>query len=593
MESKRYSMLAVYWRLLGVARPFWPHLAGMLVMSLFATPVALLTPVPLKIVVDTAIGGRPLPGWLGALLPPSAAASPGAALGVAVAVLLGVALLNQFQAVTNWVLQTYAGEQLLLRFRSQLFAHVQRLSFAYHDTRGSADATYRIQYDSQAIQALAITGVLPFITSGVTLTAVLFVTARIDVTLALVALALLLPLYVLVRSSRGSLHRQWESIKQYESSAMSVVQEVLGSLRIVKAFGQEERERQRFVAHTSRTMWGQVKLAGTQSLFDAMVGLIIASGMATAIYIGTTHVRSGILTVGELLVVMAYMTQLLAPIDTITKKIAQLQGSLVGAARAFALLDEQPEVVERADALPVGRARGEIRFDRVSFGYQGDRVVLRDVSFDVPVGARVGISGRTGAGKTTLINLLTRFYDPIAGRIQLDGADLGAYRLDDLRNQFAIVLQEPVLFSTSIGENIAYARSGATADEIVEAAQAASAHEFISALPDGYDTLVGERGLRLSGGERQRISIARAFLKDAPILILDEPTSSVDTRTETAIMAAMERLMHGRTTFMIAHRLSTLNICDIKLVLEDGRLVEYGPSSVGMAGAVSAAHPVV
>jgi ATP-binding cassette subfamily B protein len=268
------------------------------------------------------------------------------------------------------------------------------------------------------------------------------------------------------------------------------------------------------------------------------------------------------------------MTQLLAPVQAITKRIGQLQGSFAGAARAFALLDETPDVVDRPDARRLTRARGAMSARRVSFSYDGRQPVLDDISFEIAPGARVGLAGQTGAGKTTLINLLTRFYDPGQGALTLDGVDLREYRLADLRNQFAIVLQEPVLFSTSLAENIAYARPGATFDEIVAAAKAASAHDFISALDAGYDTPVGERGLRLSGGERQRISLARAFLKDAPILILDEPTSSIDVETEAAIMNAMDRLMEGRTTFIIAHRLNTLERCDVRLVLERGRLID-------------------
>jgi len=250
-----------------------------------------------------------------------------------------------------------------------------------------------------------------------------------------------------------------------------------------------------------------------------------------------------------------------------------LQGHLVGVERAFSVLDQSPDVIERLDARPLVRAIGAVAFQNISFAYEEGYPVLQHVSFEIPAGARVGIFGRTGAGKTTLISLLTRFYDPGSGQILLDDVDLRDYRLGDLRNQFAIVLQEPVLFSTTIAENIAYARPGATEQEIVRAAKLANAHDFVTGLPEGYQTLVGERGMRLSGGERQRISLARAFLKNPPILLLDEPTSSIDMKTEATIIDAIERLMRGRTTFMIAHRLTTLANCDIKLELEQGRLV--------------------
>jgi ATP-binding cassette, subfamily B, bacterial len=267
---------------------------------------------------------------------------------------------------------------------------------------------------------------------------------------------------------------------------------------------------------------------------------------------------------------MAYLAQLYRPLETVSKKVASIQSSLASAERAFSLLDQVPDVVERPLAKPVARAVGRIAFRNVSFSYGRGRPVLEDVSLDVPAGTSVGIAGPTGAGKTTFLNLLARLFDPTSGQVLLDDVDLRDYRLHDLRNQFAIVLQDPVLFSTTITENIAYGRPGASHDEIVEAAQAAGAHEFIARLPDGYDTEVGERGMTFSGGERQRISLARAFLKDAPILILDEPTSAIDGRSEAMILETMQTLMRGRTTFMVAHRLNTLEICDLRLVIEDG-----------------------
>jgi ATP-binding cassette subfamily B protein len=317
-----------------------------------------------------------------------------------------------------------------------------------------------------------------------------------------------------------------------------------------------------------------VRLALVEGGNALAIGLTTAVGTALVLGIGARHVQSGQLSVGDLVLVMGYLAQLYLPLQTIQKSILTLQSSLASAERALALLDEREEVPERPDALPLQRARGALEVRGVGFGYLPGVPVLRDVSFSLPAGSRLGIAGETGAGKSTLVSLLTRFYDVSEGRILLDGVDLRDYRLADLRAQFGIVLQDTVLFSTSVAENIAYARPEATRQEIVEAARAANADGFISALPEGYETLVGERGMRLSGGERQRLSLARAFLRDAPMLILDEPTSAVDVRTEAAIMDAMERLMSGRTTIMIAHRLGTLEGCDVRLELAGGRVVD-------------------
>ena len=570
-----YSDLALLRRLLRQALPSWPHVGGLMLLSLLAAPLALLVPLPLKIVVDSVIGSRPLPGFLDALLPEAATRTSAAVLITAVGLVLAVALLSEMQELAEGVLREYAGEKLTLGLRTQLFRHAQRLSLLYHDSRGVTDSTYRIEYDAPAIRYVVIDSMMPLITAVFTLVGMLYVTAQISPQLALVALAVA-PVFALISwfYSRR-LRSRWLKVHELGSAAFSVAQEALAAVRVVKAFGQEDREARRFADYHGKSLWENVRVTFTEGVFGLLVGLATAAGTAAVLFVGVRLVLSGALTLGDLLLVIGYLAQLYAPLDTLSNTKATLQSSLASAERAFSLLDEAPDVVERPKALPLARASGAVTFRDVSFAYREDHPVLQDVSFEIDPGTRLGISGKTGAGKSTLMSLLTRFYDPTTGQISLDGIDLRDYKLADLRDQFAIVLQEPVLFSTSVAENIAYARPDAKREEVVEAAKAANAHEFIVGLSDGYETEVGERGMSLSGGERQRIALARAFLKDAPILILDEPTSSVDTKTEAAIMEAMERLKQGRTTFMIAHRLGTLANCDARLEIEDGRVVRF------------------
>jgi ATP-binding cassette, subfamily B, bacterial len=582
-----YGDLALFWRLLRLARPYWPHIGILFLLSLLSAPLALLTPLPLKIAVDSAIGTRPLPGFLDALLPDAATRSSGTILVLAVGLAMAVALLTGLSELVRSVLSVYTGEKLILGLRTRLFRHAQRLSLLYHDSRGATDSAYRIQYDASSIQWI-LTGSIPSLaTAGVTLVGMVYVTFRIDWQLALVAITVSPFLFVSAWAYGRRLRPRWKEVKQLDSSALSVVQEVLGSLRVVQAFGQETREGERFVRRSSESVRNRIRVGFIEGGFALLIGLITAAGTATVLFIGVRHVRSGVLTLGDLLLVMGYLASLYAPLKQLSKSKATLQSSLASAERAFSLLDEIPDVVERPQARTLARASGAVAFHDVSFGYRKNHPVLRNVSFEVDPGTRVGISGTTGAGKTTLMSLLTRFYDPTAGEVLLDGVDLRHYRIADLRNQFAIVLQEPVLFSTSIAENIAYARPGASEEEIVEAAKAANAHEFIVGLPHGYESRVGERGMSLSGGERQRIALARAFLRDAPILILDEPTSSVDTKTEAVIMEATTRLMHERTTFMIAHRLSTLANCDVRLQIEGGRVIDFEQQRIMEASAGS------
>jgi len=588
LATSRHTDFVLYRRLLGQVRPYWPHLTGILLLSLLSAPLALLNPLPLKIAVDSVIGTHPLPRFLERLLPEFATRTDAGRLALTAGLVVVIALSSQLRDFAASMLTAYTGEKLLRNFRAQLFGHVQRLSLSYQETRGTADSTYRIQYDAASVQQIAAEGMIPFVTSVFTVGALIYVTARMNWQLALVALSISPALYLVSQTYRSRLRSQSRAAKKIESSALSVVQEVLSAARVVKAFCQEDREVARFFRRCSEGMRARIRIASLEGAFGLLLALVTAVGMAAVLLIGVRSVRTGALTLGELLLVIGYLTQLYSPLKTMSKKMALMQSHLAGAERAFALLDESPDVTERPNARPLSRAKGAVAFRNVWFAYEKGPPVLSDISFQIRPGARVGIVGSTGAGKSTLVNLLPRFYDPTQGQILLDGRDLREYKLADLRNQFAIVLQEPLLFSTSIGENIAYARAGAGKEEIMAAAKAANAHEFIIGLPKGYETQVGERGMRLSGGERQRISLARAFLKGAPVLILDEPTSSVDARTEAGIVEAMERLMRGRTTFIIAHRPSTLKHCDILIRIEHGRVLSAGPAGMVAEKALAA-----
>ncbi|KPJ80247.1 MAG: Xenobiotic-transporting ATPase [Gemmatimonas sp. SG8_23] len=574
-QTSRASDLRLFARVIGETRRYWPHVIGLFLLGLLSTPLALLGPVPLKIAVDSVLGTDPVPGVLQPIIPTGVQASPDRLLVFAAALMVVLALLVQLHSVALSYLRSYTSEKVVLEFRGRLFRHAQRLSLAYHDRIGTSDAIYRIQYDTNAIQYIAIDGVIPFVSAVVTLVAMFWVSARIDLLLVLAAVSItpLLLLYTAVY--RRHVRHKYSELARIESSGLSVVQEVLTSLRVVKAFGQEDREQERFVRHYERGLMARLRLLLADGGLSTMTGLTTAAATAAVLFLGVRHVQTGVLSLGDLLLVMAYLSQLHGPITTVSSRAAGLQSMLAGAERAMALLDRMPDVVERPNAKKIQRARGDLAFQNVSFAYPDGPLVLEDVSFELEAGTKLGIAGRTGIGKSTLVSLATRFYDPTDGAVLLDGVDLRDYRLADLREQFGIVLQDSVLFSTTVADNIAYAKPDATLDEIEAAARAANAHDFIIRLENGYDTPVGERGLSLSGGERQRIALARAFLKDAPILILDEPTSSVDVGTESLIMDAMTRLMRGRTTIMIAHRLSTLEDCDQFLLLE------RGPGSAG------------
>jgi ATP-binding cassette, subfamily B, bacterial len=571
--SRTGSALRLYGRALREARAFWPHLLLVLLLGLAATPIALLTPLPLKLVVDCVLGDHAVPVLLDTVLPGWVGRDHEAIFKLATGLTVLLVVLQLTHKSVDWLFREWVAERMVRLFRGKLFRRAFEVAAAGQDASTTQDLAYRIMSDAPALQWTAIYGFIPVVVSLVSLAGIIWVTAGINPTLALIALGTAGPAIWLINFNQQKMRDRWHDAKEEESAAQAVVQETLGALRVVTTFGQEAREEERFLALAWRAIRARLAVLWREGLLGAVLTLSTSVGGAAVLYFGVRDVQAQVMTVGDLLLIIAYLAQLYEPLQAIGSHISGQQRAIVSAERAFALLDQPPVVVD-SGTVGIERARGEIALEGVSFGYPGCPTLLHDIALHVPAGARVGIVGRTGSGKSTLLNLLLRFHDPLSGSIRLDGVALKDYRLAELRRQFAVVSQEPVLFSTTIAGNIAYGRPDASNHEIIAAAKAAQAHDFIMSLPDGYQTSVGDRGTRLSGGERQRIALARAFLKDSPILILDEPTSALDTRTESAVMEALNRLMEGRTVLMITHRMDTLRDCDVVLRVEDGFVIE-------------------
>ena len=563
-------------RLLRYLWPHWKALGIVVATTLAGVGLEVLRPWPTKILVDQVLGQQPLPeslAWVLLWLPGS-----GSVRGLLFWVCACTVLI--FFAGTLMVMATLSasvrlGQRMVFDLGADLFAHLQRLSLLFHSRRAVGDTIARVTGDAYGLQTLVNSALLPLFQSGVTLVAMFAVMWHLEPTMTLLAMSVVPFLAVAIKVFGQPMQARSRARRDLESQMMSLVQQTLSALPAVQAFTREEIEQSRFRRYADDTVTAYRRSMAADMWFKLVVGMVTSVGAAVMMWLGATYALEGRMSVGTVLVFISYLASLYTPINSITYTASILRQTAANADRVLEILDTPPDLRDGPDAREV-RLEGHVRCEAVTFGYEPGRPVLKDVSLEARPGEVVAIVGPTGAGKTTLVNLLIRFFDPSSGRVLIDGHDLRALRIRSLRQQVAMVLQEPFIFPLSAADNIAYGRPDASRAEIEAAAVAANAEGFIRRLPGGFDAVVGERGATLSGGEKQRLSIARALLKDAPILILDEPTSAVDARTEGLLLEALHRLMRGRTTFVIAHRLSTIRTADRILVLDGGEIVEQG-----------------
>jgi len=565
------------WRVLPYARPYWKLATGSVFVTVVAAIIPLAEPWPLAFLIDGVLGGKdggthkPLPSFITNLV----GTDPVPLIIFAVTAGLALALLGNGIAILNEYVHTKLALRMTLDFRRDLFGNALKQSKNYRDQRSHADFIARINYESSSIGNIT-TSLPPLAQALITLVGMAYIAYRIDPILAGIALLVVPFMYCATGYYGNHIEPKIRWVRGLEGKSLSIVMETMSMLPVVHAFTREDHEHRRFHTQAAEAVDARVKLTVRQMLFSLSVNTITAIGSALVLGVGAYHVVIHRISVGELLVVLAYVHSVYQPLEQISQTLASVQEQFIYAAMSFELLDEVPDIQERPGARAIGRSRGQVVFDDVHFSYTDRGETLKGISFEARAGESVAVVGPTGAGKTTLLSMLPRFLDPQRGAVRIDGEDVRELTLRSLREQVSVVLQEPQLFSGSVAECIRYGRLEASDEEIMEAARAANAHDFIMGLPQQYQTMLGEAGTQLSGGERQRICVARAFLKDAPILVLDEPTSSIDSRTESVILDALDDLMVGRTTFMIAHRLSTLRGINHILVIDHGALVEHG-----------------
>ncbi len=566
------------WRHREVLRRGWPYTKGhrgklvvIVIFTIVLFILALAQPLPLAFFLDDVIGGRDPAG----LMSWTAGFSLGAQIGVGVGLMILLALLTT--GITGWseTLQARFEQNTVLDFRSELFRHSSQLSLPYLDAQRAGTFIFQINYHAHYMGSL-ITSLIPLASSVLTIVGMTIIIFFFNMTLGLITVSVMPFVVFSTTYYTRNIEPVIQRTREIEGASLSIVHESISMMRVVVAFCKESFEHSVFRRNGKRAVDARVELTVRQVVFSLIVNLVTVCGNAAVLGYGVYLVVNKQLTTGQLTIVLSYLHSIYQPLEHISNQIAHLQESFVNLKSTFKLLDKPIDVKNQPGAQALPPSRGLIQLRNVSFAYEGRSPAVRNVTFEALPGDVVAVVGPTGAGKTTLVGLLSRVVDPDEGMVSIDGHDLREVTLHSIRSQISTVLQEPLLWGRSIADNICYGRMEATQDEMVEAARAANAHDFILAQPEGYGTVLGERGSGISGGERQRISIARAFLKDAPILILDEPTSSIDSRTEGVILDALERLMIGRTTILIAHRMATIRSANKILVMDHGQIIEAG-----------------
>jgi subfamily B ATP-binding cassette protein MsbA len=559
---------------LRLVRPYWKWLLIVAFAMVVDTAMGLASPWPLKIVLDSVFDARPMP-WAFAWLV-GEHADRLARLNVAVVLTVVIALLDAASSYLNAYYAVSIGQWIAHDLRHSVYGHLQRLSMSYYDKQQVGPLISTITDDINAVQDFASTSLLDLLVDGLTIVGMLAVMFTLNWRFTLVALAVTPLVLVFAVRLRSVVKEATRNVRRRQSEIVSIVQEGLGSIRVVKAFAQGAFERRRLDAKSVESVEAALYARRVRSLLGPVITGMVALGTAAVLWFGARLVLDGAMTAGALIVFLTYLGKLYRPIQDLAKASTNIAQAAVGLERIRAVLDADERLPRSPKARALTRADGRVEFRGVTFGYDPARPVLTDISFLVQPGQLVGLVGPSGSGKSTLVSLIPRFYDPDAGAVTIDGADVREFTIGSLRRQVGFVLQDTQLFYAPIWQNISYGQPDASRDAIIAAARLAQAHDFIEALPDGYDTMVGQGGLTLSGGQRQRLGIARAMVRDAAILILDEPSSGLDAESERLVFEGLDRLLSGKTTFVISHRLTTIRNADLILVLDQGRIVERG-----------------